>query len=118
MSAWLQLRSAGGPTIKPWLAISTGSLLRTAYHALPEFERLHSWLYRQHSRLGDRISLAQLSSSRPYPAFWRSEAFVETLFNIKHGQFQSTVYTHELLSIARQAAAHRLSDQPSGVGLQ
>ncbi|CAK0905106.1 unnamed protein product, partial [Prorocentrum cordatum] len=45
-------------------------------------------------------------------------AFVETLFNIKHGPFQPTIYTHELLSIARQAAAHRLRVQPSGAGLQ
>ncbi|CAK0791588.1 unnamed protein product, partial [Prorocentrum cordatum] len=66
----------------------------------------------------DIISLAQLSSSRPCPAFWRSEASVGTLFNIKHGPLQSTIYTHELLSIARQAATHRLLVQPSGVGLQ
>eukprot|EP00959_Pyramimonas_sp_CCMP1952_P165740 3464139-Pyramimonas_sp.AAC.1 len=51
MPVWLQLRPAGGPTISPWLAMSTGSLLRTAYRTLPEFERLHAWLYRQHRRL-------------------------------------------------------------------
>ncbi|CAK0807904.1 unnamed protein product [Prorocentrum cordatum] len=45
-------------------------------------------------------------------------AFVETLFNIKHGPFQPAIYTRELLSIARQAATHRLLVQPSGVGLQ
>eukprot|EP00959_Pyramimonas_sp_CCMP1952_P223201 4666193-Pyramimonas_sp.AAC.1 len=51
ISAWLQLRGAGGPSVPSRLALGLGALNRTARSTLPAFRHLHDWLRRQHERL-------------------------------------------------------------------
>eukprot|EP00959_Pyramimonas_sp_CCMP1952_P041602 870154-Pyramimonas_sp.AAC.1 len=92
------------------LALSLGAFLRTAYRALPEFNRLYHWLHRQHHRLGDLRTLAQAASSRPCPALWKLEAFVETLYNVQHGLVDKGHYSSFTVSAARSAAEAWLAE--------
>eukprot|EP00959_Pyramimonas_sp_CCMP1952_P055289 1155845-Pyramimonas_sp.AAC.1 len=90
-TAWLQLRGAGGPSAPSLLAMNIGALVRTAPSTQPEFQRLHDWMYRQRSRLGDLRALSQTGADarRLYPHFWKSEVFAETLARVQNSTASS-----------------------------